>query len=402
MENLNDSELLNFAIENGMIDIDTIREKIEMNERKKYLEMHKSRIWQSTDDKWYTFVPDCSKKDGRKLVKRKTKEILDDFLVSFYKEYEEPQTLEKTYYEWAGRKLKFCEITKQTYDRYEIDFQKYFKDCKERNIKFITTDFLDDFILENIQKYNLKTKAWSGLRTIIRGMFSFAKKKGYCQINIVEYFQELDLSRKLFNREKKPLERVIYTDAEISEILDNIRYSRNINDIAIMVAIYTGMRAGEVVALKWSDIDDKFIHVCRTQVKYKDENKKNVYVVQDFPKTEAGIRDVVIVPELKELLARLRRINPFTEYVFEKNGECIPQHSVGTRLYCLCDKFGFPRKGMHGLRRHYATKLINAGVEEAIIITQMGHSDFTTTKKYYYKNNQDKEYTFDRIVRAIG
>lgn len=401
MENLSSSELLNYAIANGMIDLDTIRENIEMNERKKYLEMHNSKIWQSTDSKWYTFVPDCTKKGGRKLVKRKTKENLDDFLVGFYKEYEEPQTLEKTYYEWADRKLKFCEITKQTYDRYEIDFQKYFNDCKDRNIKFITTDFLDDFILENIQKYNLKTKAWSGLRTIIRGMFAFAKKKGYCQINIVEYFQELDLSRKLFNREKKPLERVIYTDAEIAEILDNIRYSRNINDIAIMVAIYTGMRAGEVVALKWSDIDDKFIHVCRTQVKYKDENKKNVYVVQDFPKTEAGIRDVVIVPELKALLTRLRSINPFTEYVFEKNGKCIPQHSVGTRLYCLCDRFGFPRKGMHGLRRHYATKLINAGVEEAIIITQMGHSDFTTTKRYYYKNNQDKEYTFERIVKAI-
>ena len=61
MEHLTDKEMLKFAVENGMIDIDTIQKQIEMNERKKYLEMHKSKIWQSTDGKWYTFLPDLKK-----------------------------------------------------------------------------------------------------------------------------------------------------------------------------------------------------------------------------------------------------------------------------------------------------------------------------------------------------
>mgnify|MGYP003490558124 FL=1 len=108
MTNLSQEEL-KFAYENGMIDTDTIRKSIEMNERKQYLEMHNSKIWQSTDGKWYTFVPDISKNNGRKLVKRNTKELLEDLLVDFYKEYKEPQSLEKTYKEWIDKKVKFGE-----------------------------------------------------------------------------------------------------------------------------------------------------------------------------------------------------------------------------------------------------------------------------------------------------
>lgn len=401
MESLNNSELLNFAIENGMIDLDTIREKIEMNERKKYLEMHIPKIWKSTDGNWYTFVPDYSKKSERRLVKRSTEEKLEDFLVGFYKEYQEPQTIKKTYYEWIHRKIKFGEITKQTYDRYEVDFCKYFKGYEDKNMQYVTTDFLDDFILDNIKKYKMKSKAWSNLRTIIRGTFLYAKKKGYTKLNIVEYLQELDLSRKLFNQDRKPLENTIYSEKEIEELIGYIRESDNLNDIAIMFAIYTGMRVGEIVSLKWEDIGENYIHVHRTQIKYKGEDGKKVYEVRDFPKTEAGVRNIVIVPELRKVIKRIRGINPFTEYVFEKKGRCIPEHSVGTRLYYLCDKFGFPRKGVHSIRKYYATKLINAGVEEIIVISQMGHSDFSTTKKYYYKNNQDEKYIINTIVNAI-
>ena len=57
---------------------------------------------------------------------------------------------------------------------------------------------------------------------------------------------------------------------------------------------------------------------------------------------------------------------------------------------------------MHGLRRYYATKLINAGVEETIIISQMGHTDFNTTKNHYYKNNKEKEYIAETVIKAIS
>ena len=401
MEHLTDKAILNYALQNGIIDIYTIQKQIEMNERKRYLEMHNSKIWESTDGKWYTFVPDVTKTKGKRLVKRKTEEEIKDLLVDFYKEYEEPQTIEKTYEEWIAKKLKFEEISKQTVDRYNLDFYKYFSNCLEKDMRRVDEDFLEDFIIENIKKYNMKVKAWSNLRTIIRGLFLFAKKKGYTKINIINYFEELELSRKIFNHEKKKDENVIFTQKEVNVIIDHISKTNKLNDFAILFAIYTGMRVGEILGLKWEDIKDGYIHVNRTQIRYHDEYDRVIHEIRDFPKTEAGIRDVVIVPELESVIKSLRKINPFTEYVFEKNGECIHKHSVCTRLYYLCDKFNFPRKGMHSLRRFYATKLINAGVEEIVIISQMGHTNFNTTKSYYYKNNLEKKEITEAITKAI-
>lgn len=338
--------------------------------------------------------------NGRRLVKRKTKEEIEDFLVEFYKERKEPQTIEKTYNEWIDKKLKFEEISNQTRDRYNVDLQKYFSSCKDMEIRYVTTDFLDNFIIDNIKRNNMKPKAWSNLRTLIRGIFLFAKKRGYCQTNITEYLQELEISRKLLNHEQKSNENSVFSKEEIKILIDSLKTSKNIKDLAILMAIYTGMRVGEIVALKWEDIGENYIHVCRTQINYK-ENKKNVHEIRNFPKTEAGIRDVVIVPELREVIKRIRAINPFTEYVFDRNGEPIHKHLVCSRLYTLCERYGFPKKGMHAIRKYYATLLINAGVEESIVTSQMGHTNIETTLKYYYKNNHSIEYATTKISNAM-
>lgn len=394
---------MNFALENDMLDVYTIQKQYEMYERKKYLEKHESKIWKSTDGKWYTYIPDFKKNNGKRLIKRSTKEELEDYLVGIYKDLITEPTVEMVFEEWIAKKINYMEITNQTVDRYRVDFNKYFDDSmKSRKVRFIDEDCLEEFILNSIKLHNLKSKAWSNLRTIIKGMFLFAKKKGYTNFSVLMFLSELELSKRMFSHDIKPEEQQIYSEKEILQIVNKISSSRSLTDLAILFAIYTGMRVGEIVALKWEDIKDDCVYVNRTQIRYKDENGKVVHEIRDFPKTEAGIRHVVIVSELQQIIKRLRTVNPFTEYVFETKGRCIPKHSVCTRLYYLCDILSFQRKGMHAIRKYYATKLINAGVEEIIIINQMGHTDFQTTKDYYYKNNNDKKYIYEKISSAIS
>jgi integrase len=255
--------------------------------------------------------------------------------------------------------------------------------------------------LSSINNFNLKSKAWGNLRIILKGMFLYAKKKGYTNFSITLFLDELELSKNMFSHEKKPDENTIYSQKEIDDIVKYIGNSKNLTDLAILFAIYTGMRVGEIVALKWEDVGEDFISVNRTQIRYKVDGKV-VHEIRDFPKTESGIRNVVIVPELKEVLKRIRSTNTFTEYVFDRRGNCIPKHSICTKLYYICDKLNIERRGMHSIRKYYATKLINAGIEEIIIINQMGHADFSTTKNFYYKNNNEKAYIFDRVSWAIS
>ena len=118
---ISDHDLLNYAVENDMIDMDTIREKIEMNERKRYLEEHKYEKWQGKDGKFYTYLPDKQSKSGRRLLKRTTENTLDDAIVNYYKEQREEPYIRNIYDMWIDSKLEYGEIQKQTYDRYSTE-----------------------------------------------------------------------------------------------------------------------------------------------------------------------------------------------------------------------------------------------------------------------------------------
>lgn len=395
-------ELLKFALENGMINLGTIQEKMEMNERKKYLNMHPYSVWEGKDGKWYTYLPDDEK--GRKLKKLATKKSIEDFIVKYYKQAEDEPNVKQVFYEWLEKKLKYGEIQKQTYDRYINDFEKYFipKPISVSKIRYVTENQIEDFIMETIVENNLTAKAWGNVRIIIRGMFAYAKKRKYTQLNITMFLSELDISKKVFAKSKRKDELNVFTEDELKMIIAKLWERNTIGHLGVLMAIYTGMRVGEISALKWEDVKEDYIHINRSQIKFKDENGKSKYDIRNSPKTDTGIRDVVIIPELRMVLRRLRLINPFTEYVFEKNGTFMSVHAFTMILYRVCEELNIQKRGMHVLRKTYATRLINAGVDESIIINQMGHTDFRTTKNYYYYNNKSGGRMSDMISSALA
>ena len=114
---MTERQMLNYAFENGIIDINTLQMQIEMNERKKYLEMHKNKVWQGSNGYYYTKVEDKSKKDGRRTIKKKTVQELEDEIVNHYRNTESEPTIDDVFKKWLEQKLKYGEIQKQTADR---------------------------------------------------------------------------------------------------------------------------------------------------------------------------------------------------------------------------------------------------------------------------------------------
>ena len=125
---LTDKELLRFAVENGMINVSDVRKQIEMNERNKFIEMHEHKIWQGKNGLWYSYLPDNVK--GRKLIKKKTKELIEDEIIKYYKSIKNEPTIKQVFDFWLDEKLRFGEIQKQSYDRYRTDFDRYFVNNK--------------------------------------------------------------------------------------------------------------------------------------------------------------------------------------------------------------------------------------------------------------------------------
>lgn len=403
---LNKSEILQFIINNGMIDINDIQNSMEAMKREELLKKHQYKIWQGKDGKWYTYLPDDSKKEGRRLVKRTEEKSLEDVVVSYWKQLGEVHTLKSTFYEWAGEKLRYGEIEKNTYDRYETDFNRFFKNGFENtNIKNITEDSFEDFIKSTINRKQLTSKAYSGMRTLIIGIFKYAKKHKYSDISIHTFFGDLNLSKKIFAKKVKCAEKEVFTEEEIKSIVKYINGKElRIRELGILLAIYTGMRPGELSALKPSDIrrNDRTIHVQRSEVKYKDDNCKTVISVKNFPKSDAGDRYLLLNDKAYDTIRKILRLNPFGEYLFqdEKTHKRITENGFNHKLSRICIAVNIPVRTMHKLRKTYGTTLIDHGVDDSIITAQMGHADIKTTRQYYYYSNQSNDEKLNQLNKA--
>lgn len=67
------NDVLKYAFENGMIDIGSIKNQFEMKKREELLNKHVYKIWEGTNGKWYTYLPDDV--HGRTLKKRNSRSI---------------------------------------------------------------------------------------------------------------------------------------------------------------------------------------------------------------------------------------------------------------------------------------------------------------------------------------
>ena len=161
--------------------------------------------------------------------------------------------------------------------------------------------------------------------------------------------------------------------------------------------MYTGMRRGEMLALRWENIDmeEKEITVCDV-VQYSD----NQGHIKDHPKTDAGIRKIPIPDELYNVLPKDKRKG----FVF---GTCKPLSASQFRKLWLdwCKANGLaeseirtfkgknkktykhaawlPKVTPHQFRHQYATMLFRAGVDEMDTKNVMGHSSIVVTRDIY-------------------
>ncbi len=403
---LSDSELLNYAIKNGMIDIDTIRTSIEMNERKRYIEKHKGRIWQSTDGRWATYLPDHKAKNGRKLIKKGSEKQLMDAIVEHYKKQDDDPYIKDVFYAWANSKLDYGEILQQTYDRYETDFHRFFDDERISDVKFrfITEDMLEDFIKTSIHNKQLTAKAWGNLRLLIYGIFKYGKKKKLTEISITNFMGDLEISPKSLTKRILTDEESVFTNAEVDKIVDYIIYhDRSIINLGIVLAFQTGLRAGELSALKHSDLEGNVLNVTKTETRHKDRNTREyVFEVRDSTKGRDGCRKVILTDQALDTFRQIRKMNPFGEYLFMIDGQRIKGKAFTVKLEKICKYVGIRPRSLHKVRKTYGTKLLNAGIDEKLIEKQMGHTDIRTTKGYYYYNNRDIEEATRLIASAIN
>ena len=353
--------------------------------REKIIESHK--IWQASDGRWKTYIEVAGK---RRLIAKSDRATLEDAIIEAYKD---PKVKFRDCFDgWLSEKLQYGEIQKQTYDRYEADYKRYIEgtDLEYKEVKCINELYLEDFIKSTIADNHLTAKNWGNMRILINGAMIYARKHGYSDMRISLFFAELNLSSKIFARHKPEDEKQVYRRDEEELLEKYITDNQDMLGLGVALAFETGLRVGEVAALKWSDYQDDTLIVQRTEIKYKNEYGEWVEEVRNFTKGRDGIRQVVLTDAAQEYLRRLYTYTGSEDgYVFLRDGERITAAWLSNKIESLCRRVNIPHRSFHKIRKTYATKLEQAGVSDIVKIKQLGHTEILTTKKFYYYNNEE-------------
>lgn len=394
-DNLTQQEILKFICDNDIINVSHIHDQIIMNKRSELLKKHPFKIWEGKNGKWYTYLPDDKK--GRIQISRVNKDDLDDIIVDYWKEELENPTIEDVFNEWNDRRLQLKKIVNATHLRNKQVFNRHYKYFGKKRIKNILPEEFGEFLEEQIPEHNLTAKAFANLKTITRGFLKRAKKRKLINYNVEEIFNDIDVSDIDFHKNIKEDYEEVFTEEEMPVVMEYLINHPDILNLGLLLMFVTGLRVGELAALKWEDFDDTGVKIRRSETRYSDNNGKLVFEIVEHPKTAAGIRKVVIPRDYMWIIDRLKSMNQSSEFVFVRNGERLKTFSFRNRIYLVCEKTKCVQKSPHKIRKTYGSILLDNHLDKRLVIGQMGHSDVVTTENYYHRNRKNDDTRVDII-----
>mgnify|MGYP002623436344 CR=1 FL=1 len=379
-------KLLHYALENGIINLSEVTRQVKMDKKvKAYREQ--ITVWQAKNGRWNAYLPDGN---GRKLVSRKNRSDLEAVIQDFCRELSNNPTIGELFEEWIERKIKYKEICDATVTRYRNDFKSYFSEFGKNRIKDVTEMDIEDFVKGTVVERELTRKAFNNLRTIFYGIYRIAKKKGLTTILIRDTFADMEISRKAFKPKNRETAKNIYFAEEEQKVIDYLTANQDIVNLGLLLIFYSGLRIGELVALKPPDLQGNKIFVYKTETRYMKDDKFHAEVKYN-PKTEAGIRTVIIPDSAIWIVKKLHVLNPFGEWLFMHDGRRYTADIFRKRISAVCKECGIDPKSPHKIRKTYGTKLYDSEMPRSVICQLMGHTDIACLEQYYYFDRSDDE-----------
>lgn len=395
--------LLKYAIEHGMIDLSYVQEQVEMDKRKELLKKHPYSIWEGKDGKWRTYLPDQT---SRRMIKRSTRKSVEDTLVEYYKSLKEnqPRTFDDVYWMWRQVQDELVE-SPNTPVRYDTDYERYFKynDFSAREIDDINEDDIKLFMRNTIKDLSLCKKAAKTLFGYLRRVFRCAKINKLVESNPIEYLNAKDFYKYCIPSTRSQKAQIV-SDLDMAKLnhefsSDYINKPWYIPTYAVVLASLTGMRVGELSALRWEDIEDDKI-IIRSSEKYDRQTKE--YFISSTKNDK--IRAFPITEEIKNILENVKNAEVeygyYCEWVFANENGRVHAPVISSCIKNKCRKVGIPEKGIHALRKTVNSKIRYNGVSGAMASSLMGHTEQVNEEYYTFDVSSMEEKR--RIISMVN
>lgn len=326
--------------------------------------------------RWKTCKKDITKAEAKEELRK----VEDMISKGVFMPLGKTPTFKKVAEAWLEYKKSF--IRETTFEVYEIHVENHFTELLDLKINRIMTPAIEKWITKR-QSVGMNINTLRKLIVSLNQIFAYAVRHKYIDSNPV---RDAERPRKSID-DKTGGKITVLTPEQIRALLEAIPEQKY--KTLVWTAIMTGARQGEILGLKWQDVDFQ---------------KKQININRTFnhgrffsPKTKESIRAIDCPPSLLKELRLWKVASPANEndLVFANEaGEAMNYSNMVQRHFFKGLKDAkLSRIRFHDLRHTYASLLLQQGENIKYIQTQLGHSSPTVTLNVYShlmkKENQE-------------
>lgn len=241
----------------------------------------------------------------------------------------------------------------------------------------------------------LSPKTVSDILSLIRTILQYSANKGIvppCDAHSVIIKQQPKEMRILSRNEQKKLCQYLYSNL-------------NERNVGILICLFTGLRVGEICALKWEDISlsERTIHVHQTlqRIQSKSDPKKKTKILISTPKSSCSIRTIPLPDELVKILFALKTI-PSAYVLTGKTDRYLEPRTMQNHFKKVLKNCYIENANYHALRHTFATRCIELGFDIKSLSEILGHASVNITmNRYVHPSMEMKRKNMERLSELI-
>lgn len=272
-------------------------------------------------------------------------------------------------------------------------YQKYESVCKNHIVNelgSVLVKLISNYTIINftnhLKEKNLSVKSINDILIVLGLAFKYAEEEYEITIPRIRYLKE----------EKKDI-RVLSVNEQL-QLTTYLNSDVDIYKFGILLALYTGIRVGELCALQWENITDEYIQINKTMTRVRVDNKKTEIKIGS-PKSDSSKR---LIPTPQCLLPLINQ--------FKSNGYVLSTDKLDyTEPRLMQIKFekmiaecGLEKTNFHALRHTFATRCVEAEVDVKTLSEILGHSDVKTTlNRYVHSSFELKQKSMKQLELSL-
>lgn len=184
----------------------------------------------------------------------------------------------------------------------------------------------------------------------------------------------------------------VLTQDEQNRLVTYLKDDMDIYKFGVLVALYTGLRVGELCALRWEDVDNDCIKVRQTMLRLQKEDGHGTEIIVGPPKTRSSQRIIPLLSSLITVMPHFRK--KYQDQVYLLGTPALPvvePRVMQNKFKKYLNDIGVEGATFHSLRHSFATRAIEAGMDVKTLTELLGHAGVQTTLNRYVHSSIEQK-----------